>query len=100
MGSSWPSRVHHEGGCCSGDLAKTCDWAAFNTAGPNANVLLGALVGGPGQDDVFADARQNEKTNEARVFYVAGSAGGGHVAHVQQQCPASSMQAQASSAVC
>lgn len=76
--------MHHEGSCCPGDLAKTCDWAAFNSAGPNANVLMGALVGGPGQDDVFADARQNEKTNEARVFYVAGSAGGATVRHVQQ----------------
>jgi hypothetical protein len=76
VGGSYPVRTHHEGSTCPSNLAETCDWGVFNSNGPNANVLTGALVGGPAMDATFVDKRQNFQTNEARVFYVAGAAGG------------------------
>lgn len=49
--------------------------AAHPFAGPNPQVLLGALVGGPSSSDGYTDVRSDFKSNEVAVDYQAGFAG-------------------------
>ncbi|KAE8735794.1 Endoglucanase 24 [Hibiscus syriacus] len=71
-GNYFPQRIHHRGsslpsvkdhpefiGCKEGSNY-------FNSTDPNPNILVGAIVGGPGEDDVYGDDsgdfRQSEPT--------------------------------------
>ena len=49
-----------------------CDWHTFNSCEPNPNVLYGALVAGPDQNDNFIDERDNFEQNDVSVDYNAG----------------------------
>lgn len=49
-----------------------CDWNTYNSAGPNAQVLTGALVGGPDSNDNYTDARSDYISNEVATDYNAG----------------------------
>lgn len=49
-----------------------CSWNEFNSGGPNPQVLKGALVGGPGQNDEYADSRKDYTKNEVTCDYNAG----------------------------
>ncbi|CAJ1934321.1 unnamed protein product [Sphenostylis stenocarpa] len=73
-GGKFPERVHHRGsvipsldsipqkvGCRNGDKY-------FKENRPNINVLTGALVGGPGQDDSFVDSRYNPSQTEPTTY--------------------------------
>ena len=44
FGSRYPSQPHHRSSSCP--ASGGCSWADFNRAGPNQQVLKGALVGG------------------------------------------------------
>jgi len=70
-GPNYPGHVHHRGasiasvsvlnsvvGCVDGFEA----W--YNRPGPNPNVIYGALVGGPDNNDNFDDARSNYEQTE------------------------------------
>ncbi|KAJ8429019.1 hypothetical protein Cgig2_014998 [Carnegiea gigantea] len=70
-GPNYPGHVHHRGasiasisvlnsvvGCVDGFEA----W--YNRPGPNPNVIYGALVGGPDNNDNFNDARSNYEQTE------------------------------------
>ncbi|CAI7923925.1 unnamed protein product [Closterium sp. NIES-53] len=73
-GASFPLRVHHRGasivsvkkdprpvGCEEG-----FKW--FHTQAPNANVLVGAVVGGPDNTDAYKDARDNYQQSEVSTY--------------------------------
>ena len=71
FGSNYPVRPHHRSSSCPAAPAK-CDWSTYSSQGPNANLLKGALVGGPrAPDDQFVDDRQNFVTNEVAIDYNA-----------------------------
>ncbi|GJP65157.1 hypothetical protein CLOP_g22060 [Closterium sp. NIES-67] len=73
-GASFPVRVHHRGasivsvkkdprpvGCEDG-----FKW--FHTQAPNANVLVGAVVGGPDNMDAYKDVRDNYQQSEVSTY--------------------------------
>ncbi|CAA6673229.1 unnamed protein product [Spirodela intermedia] len=77
-GPRFPRQVHHRGasmtsyketrsfiGCTQG----YDDW--YGRQEDNPNILVGALVGGPGGDDVFQDERQNYMQTEACTYNTA-----------------------------
>ncbi len=49
-----------------------CDWNDYNAAGPNPQILYGALVGGPDINDQFTDDRKDFIYNEITTDYNAG----------------------------
>ncbi|KAJ0099279.1 hypothetical protein Patl1_21054 [Pistacia atlantica] len=71
FGSKYPTQPHHRGASivsikkdhtpvsCKGGFDS---W--FNKNGPNPNVLEGAIVGGPDEDDKFSDSRSNYQLSE------------------------------------
>ena len=73
-GPSWPKQPHHRAASCP--LAPTpCGWDYFNSPKPNPQVLLGALVGGPGLNDEFEDERSDYIKNEVAIDYNSGYTG-------------------------
>ncbi|XP_015892160.3 endoglucanase 24 [Ziziphus jujuba] len=73
-GDRYPQRIHHRGSslpsikdhpqfiaCKEGSVY-------FNSTGPNPNVLVGALVGGPGEDDVYDDDRVDFRKSEPTTY--------------------------------
>ncbi|CAN6984084.1 unnamed protein product [Brassica rapa subsp. trilocularis] len=62
-GSSLPSIVDHPGtiGCKDGSVY-------FNSTEPNPNVLIGAVVGGPGEDDMYDDDRSDFRKSEPTTY--------------------------------
>ncbi|MFZ5988216.1 MAG: glycoside hydrolase family 9 protein [Bacillota bacterium] len=68
FGEKWPKNPHHRGAHGS--------WTALiNSPANNRHVLIGALVGGPGSDDVFNDSRDDYVTSEVACDYNAGFTG-------------------------
>ncbi|CDP04712.1 unnamed protein product [Coffea canephora] len=64
-GSTSPRRVHHRGASIEGFQ----NW--FRRQDPNPNVLVGALVGGPDEDDQFSDHRGNFRESEPCTYNTA-----------------------------
>lgn len=73
-GDSYPKRIHHRGSSlpsikdhpnpipCGGGTPY------FNTSNPNPNVLVGAVVGGPGESDVYEDDRADFRKSEPTTY--------------------------------
>jgi endoglucanase len=57
-GNDPPQKPHHRAASCPDRPAK-CDWDNYQSQDPNPQVLNGALVGGPNQNDVWWDDRTN-----------------------------------------
>jgi endoglucanase len=74
VGAAPVCRVHHRAASC-GPLGSRCDCSALRGPGCNPNTLYGALVGGPGKDDDFSDARNNYQQNEVALDWNAGFSG-------------------------
>ena len=53
----------------------TCDWNNFNYNGPNPQILYGALVGGPNDQDAYTDKRSDYVANEVATDYNAAFSG-------------------------
>jgi len=70
VGKNPPQKPHHRASSCPDRPAK-CDWNAFNNAGPNPQVLTGALVGGPDDKDAYTDKRDDYVHNEVAMDYNA-----------------------------
>ena len=71
FGNNPPQRPHHRSSSCP--LApEPCGWDNLNSAGPNPQVLYGALVGGPGKNDDYVDDRKDYIKNEVATDYNAG----------------------------
>jgi len=73
-GQKYPQKIHHRGstlpsldvhpknmGCRDGD-------EHFQSSTPNVNVLTGAIVGGPADDDSFLDSRLNISQSEPTTY--------------------------------
>ncbi|KAL1916704.1 uncharacterized protein VTP21DRAFT_5408 [Calcarisporiella thermophila] len=60
-----PMRPHHAGS--HGGLGIQ----HINDPAPNKNILYGAVVGGPGENDFFEDSRTNYKESEVAIDYQA-----------------------------
>ena len=75
FGEDPPSRPHHAASSCP-DRPRKCDWEAFTSPGPNPQVLVGGLVGGPDNaEDDWRDDRANYITNEVSLDYNAAFSG-------------------------
>ncbi|KAE8680236.1 Endoglucanase 11 [Hibiscus syriacus] len=81
-GSRYPQRMHHRGGSIESYSEKKgfigCtqgydNW--FHRKGPNPNVVVGALVGGPSEEDEFRDDRKNFMQTEACTYNTASLVG-------------------------
>ncbi|KAL6517352.1 hypothetical protein OROMI_033053 [Orobanche minor] len=72
--TKYPQRIHHRGSsipslrdhpnfiaCKEGSLY-------FNSPNPNPNVLVGAIVGGPGEDDEYEDNRADFRKSEPTTY--------------------------------
>ncbi|KAM0940761.1 putative cellulase [Dioscorea sansibarensis] len=93
FGTKFPQRIHHRGsslpslashpnkiGCQDG-------LQFLHSSGPNPNMLTGAVVGGPDQNDAFLDDRTDYQQSEPTTYinaplvgslaYLAGSYGSG-----------------------
>nr|AOV94250.1 cellulase [Antipaluria urichi] len=70
FGDNYPKYAHHRSSSCP-DAPAVCDWNFFGSDQPNAHVLEGALVGGPGQNDDWTDTRQDAQHNEVADDYNA-----------------------------
>ncbi|KAJ1261438.1 hypothetical protein BS78_09G029500 [Paspalum vaginatum] len=76
-GARFPERVHHRAASVPSIRASpgkvTCkggfDYYARNT--PNSNVIVGAIVGGPDENDQYNDVRQNYRQAEPSTVTVA-----------------------------
>ncbi|KAL8556203.1 hypothetical protein ACS0TY_003843 [Phlomoides rotata] len=72
--NAYPQRIHHRGSslpsvkdhpqviaCKEGSIY-------FNSSNPNPNVLVGAIVGGPGEDDEYGDDRGDFRKSEPTTY--------------------------------
>lgn len=70
----YPQRIHHRGSsipsikdhpqfiaCKEGSIY-------FNSSNPNPNVLVGAIIGGPGEDDAYEDDRVDFRKSEPTTY--------------------------------
>nr|AGP76411.1 endo-beta-1,4-glucanase [Microcerotermes crassus] len=71
FGSNPPTCPHHRSSSCPPAPA-SCDWNTFNSPYPSLNVINGALVGGPDQNDNYVDDRSDYVYNEVATDYNAG----------------------------
>ncbi|CAF3355726.1 unnamed protein product [Rotaria socialis] len=71
FGQNFPQRPHHRSSSCPSRPA-VCDWNAYNSPQPNPQLLIGALVGGPDQNDSYEDRRDDYIKNEVATDYNGG----------------------------
>ncbi|XP_077995024.1 uncharacterized protein LOC144448620 [Glandiceps talaboti] len=71
FGKNPPTHPHHRSSSCPDPPAK-CAWNVFSNSEPNAQVLNGALVGGPDENDAYEDIRSDYFKNEVTIDYNAG----------------------------
>ncbi|KAE8690648.1 Endoglucanase 24 [Hibiscus syriacus] len=73
-GNHFPQWIHHRGSSLPsvkdhpGFIACKEGSVYFNSSNPNPNVLVGAIVGGPGEDDVYGDDRADFKKSEPTTY--------------------------------
>ncbi|KAK9113019.1 hypothetical protein Scep_020538 [Stephania cephalantha] len=73
-GPKYPQRIHHRGSSLPSvrdhpePIACKAGTGFFNSSGPNPNVLVGAVVGGPGEDDVYEDDRADFRKSEPTTY--------------------------------
>lgn len=69
-----PQRIHHRGSSLPSvkdhptPIACKDGTVYFNSSGPNPNVLVGAIVGGPGEDDTYGDDRADYQKSEPTTY--------------------------------
>ncbi|KAG2644853.1 hypothetical protein PVAP13_2KG381100 [Panicum virgatum] len=68
-GSNYPQQVHHRGASIPADAKTGCKGFQYlHSPNPNPNVAMGALVGGPFQNDTFVDSRDNAVQTESSTY--------------------------------
>ncbi|CAN6340477.1 unnamed protein product [Urochloa humidicola] len=76
-GGRFPAEVHHRGASepsiKSGPGKITCKggFGYLSSSSPNPNVLVGAIVGGPDENDQYSDSRENFQQAEPSTVTVA-----------------------------
>ncbi|KDD72847.1 glycosyl hydrolase [Helicosporidium sp. ATCC 50920] len=74
-GTRPPVQPHHRSASCP-DLPAPCGWDQFNSPAPNPQVLFGAMVAGPADNDgEYDDKRSDFKSNEVSLDFNAGYTG-------------------------
>jgi hypothetical protein len=71
FGHNYPKQPHHAASSCPMRPAP-CGWDAFNWPGTNPQLLKGALVSGPDENDHYMDKREEYVYNEVTLDYNAG----------------------------
>ena len=71
FGANPPQKPHHASSSCPLS-PKPCTWDQFSSPRPNPQVLYGALVGGPDENDHYEDDRTDYIKNEVTTDYNAG----------------------------
>ncbi|KAL2497535.1 Endoglucanase 3 [Abeliophyllum distichum] len=81
-GTNFPRRIHHRGSSLPSQTihpqAFGCEGGFqpfFYTANPNPNLLVGAIVGGPNQNDFFPDDRTDYSHSEPATYINAAIVG-------------------------
>jgi len=70
----YPQRIHHRGSSLPSikrhpeRIACKEGTSYYNSSRPNPNVLVGAVVGGPGEDDVYEDDRADFRKSEPTTY--------------------------------
>ncbi|CAL1530777.1 unnamed protein product [Lymnaea stagnalis] len=83
-GTKYPLQPHHRAASCP-DRPAPCGYNEANAAGPNPQVLVGALVGGPEEMDNYVDSRTDYVLNEVAIDYNSGfTAALAGILHLQQ----------------
>ncbi|CAL9087917.1 unnamed protein product [Musa textilis] len=68
-GSSYPQQVHHRGASIPANAKTGCNgFQWLSSTDPNPNVAMGALVGGPFQNDSYIDSRNNSMQGEPSTY--------------------------------
>ncbi|KAG7539805.1 Six-hairpin glycosidase superfamily [Arabidopsis thaliana x Arabidopsis arenosa] len=73
-GERYPKRIHHRGSSLPSikdhpEAIRCKDGSVyFNSTEPNPNVLIGAVVGGPGEDDKYDDDRSDFRKSEPTTY--------------------------------
>ncbi|PRQ47429.1 putative cellulase [Rosa chinensis] len=69
-GGNYPQQVHHRGSSIPVDADTGCrdGFKWLYSPDPNPNVAVGALVGGPFQNDSYMDIRNNSKQGEPSTY--------------------------------
>lgn len=82
FGPNFPKRIHHRGSSLpsltSHPQAIGCDGGFqpfFYSANPNPNILTGAIVGGPNQNDGYPDQRSDYSHSEPATYINAAMVG-------------------------
>ncbi|XP_046580066.1 endoglucanase E-4-like [Haliotis rubra] len=71
FGSKYPRSPHHRSASCP-DRPAPCTEANLHASGPSPQLLVGAIVGGPGKDDSYKDNREDYVHNEVACDYNSG----------------------------
>ncbi|KAK1278857.1 Endoglucanase 17 [Acorus gramineus] len=73
-GERYPERIHHRGSSLPSvtthpsKIQCSSGFSAMNSASPNPNVLVGAVVGGPDANDRFPDRRSDYEQSEPATY--------------------------------
>ncbi|XP_052061794.1 endoglucanase E-4-like [Mytilus californianus] len=70
-GNNYPRKPHHRASSCP-DMPEPCNNAQQYSPSDNPQILYGALVGGPDENDFYEDNRNDYIKNEVAVDYNAG----------------------------
>ncbi|KAG8331901.1 hypothetical protein J6590_032602 [Homalodisca vitripennis] len=70
-GEKYPTRPHHAASSCH-MMPEPCTWTEFGLDRPNPQILYGALVSGPDENDFYQDKREDYVYNEVTLDYNAG----------------------------
>uniref|UniRef100_A0A1B6F778 Endoglucanase n=1 Tax=Cuerna arida TaxID=1464854 RepID=A0A1B6F778_9HEMI len=70
-GEKYPTRPHHAASSCH-VMPEPCTWTEFGLDRPNPQILYGALVSGPDENDFYQDKREDYVYNEVTLDYNAG----------------------------
>lgn len=71
FGENYPKQPYHAASSCP-NQPEPCGWEAFHKPGPNPQLLYGALVSGPDENDFYQDKREDYIYNEVTLDYNAG----------------------------
>ncbi|XP_047326280.1 endoglucanase 2-like [Impatiens glandulifera] len=69
-GDKYPKYVHHRGSSIPADAKTGCKdgWKWLSAKGPNPNVAIGAVVGGPFLNETYIDSRNNSIQGEPSTY--------------------------------
>lgn len=71
FGKTFPRQPHHRAASCPLPPIP-CGWDWFHKQSSNPNILTGAIVGGPDENDMYVDKRDDYIKNEVAIDYNAG----------------------------